>query len=85
MATIRKRGDSWFVQVRRKGYSPRYQSFGTKAEAERWGCQQEALIDQRQTPTDHRSLKATLGEVLDRYLTDVTPLNRPGFAGGLGV
>lgn len=34
MATITKRKDGWFVQVRRKGYTPRYKTLPTKEAAQ---------------------------------------------------
>jgi hypothetical protein len=36
MATIRKRGEKWHVQVRRKGWGSVTRSFLKKADAETW-------------------------------------------------
>lgn len=50
MATIRKRGTGWYVQVRRKGYPAEYKTFGSKAEATAWAREREARIDRREQP-----------------------------------
>jgi len=38
MASIRKRGDRWQAQVRRKGSKPLSKTFKLKADAERWAA-----------------------------------------------
>ena len=77
MATISKRGEGWFVQIRRKGYQPQFRTFNTKAEAEAWARSAEAEIDRRDLPVDHRALRQTsLSDVLRRYLECVTPRKR---------
>lgn len=45
MATVSKRGERWFAQVRRIGHPHRYRTFDTKREAHRWSREQEAQID----------------------------------------
>ncbi|WFL76869.1 tyrosine-type recombinase/integrase [Altererythrobacter arenosus] len=77
MATISKRKDSWFVQVRRKGFTPRYRSFASKSEAETWAREQETKIDTRQASRVRPEvLQSTLGELIERYKTSVTPKKR---------
>jgi integrase len=77
MAAFRKRGDAWFVQIRRKGFRALYRTFGTKAEGEAWARSQETLIDRKEAPIDHRALKAvTLADIVRRYLDEVTPTKR---------
>jgi len=74
MATISKRGEGWFVQIRRKGYQPQFRTFKSKNEAEAWARSAEAEIDRRDLPIDHRALRQTsLADVLIRYLECVTP------------
>lgn len=74
MATITKRKTGWGVQIRRKGYSPRFATFPTKAAAETWARQQETLMDRGELPRSEATLKTeTLRSLLDRYLQDVTP------------
>ena len=36
MTSIRKRGRHWRAQMVRRGYSPQYRTFDTRAEAEAW-------------------------------------------------
>jgi hypothetical protein len=42
MATFRKRGNGWQVQVRRLGRAPLSRTFGSKREAAQWAIQVEA-------------------------------------------
>lgn len=71
MATIRKRGDKWQVQVRRKGARPVSKSFLTRKDAEVWSRQCEAAIDLGRpieaTPSNYK-----LGDLLDRYQREIT-------------
>ena len=77
MATISKRANGWFVQIRRKGFAPEYKTLSTKDAAERWAREREALIDRGEQPTSRRDLKGTtLGDLIRRYLVDVTPTKR---------
>lgn len=75
MATITKRGSSWFAQVRRKGFTPRYKSFKLKSDAQRWAREQELTIGAGAAPSDY-SRRYTLRELLDRYITEVTARKR---------
>ncbi len=77
MATITKRRASWFAQVRRKGFAPRYKSFATKTEAQAWTRQQEALIDGGVGQSGTQVAKhTTLRELLGRYMLEVSPKKR---------
>ncbi len=77
MATITKRGASWFAQVRRKGFTPRYKSFGTKGEAQSWARQQEALLDTGDGVASVNSQRRlTVRGLLDRYIETVTSRKR---------
>jgi integrase len=68
MASIRKRGDRWQVQVRRQGCAPLNRSFRRKADAHVWACQMEAEADRRGLPPNRASLlNITLGDILRRY------------------
>lgn len=74
MATITKRTTGWFVQVRRKGYEPEYRTFRTKTEAAAWGRERDNAIDKGVTPIGSRALRGTtLGDLIRRYLQEVTP------------
>jgi integrase len=72
MATIIKRGDSWFVQVRKKGVS-KSKSFKTKALANNWATQIEAAIinGTLNTPTEK-----TFADAIKRYAKEVSITKR---------
>jgi hypothetical protein len=63
MATFEKRGQYWRAKIRRKGYPEQTQSFDLKSKAEAWARSIENEMD-------------TLGDLIDRYLKEVTPLKR---------
>jgi len=77
MATIRKRGRSWHVQVRCVGTPAITKSFPSKSEAVSWGKAQEREA-QRSAPspfrfeTDHLTVRA----LLLRYQIEITPLKK---------
>lgn len=77
MATIRKLRGRWQAQVRRRGMKPRCKSFDTKQEAEKWARDLEAQVDRFGAAPDTRILESTtLGELLERYKTEVSPTKR---------
>src|ERR1700719_4272363 len=77
MATIRKLRGRWQAQVRRRGIPPRAKSFDRKSDAERWARELEAEADRSGWLTDTRAAeKTTLGELLGRYVNQVTPAKR---------
>jgi hypothetical protein len=74
MATFRKRGASWHVQIRRAEHPALTRSFRHKADAEAWARQVEAGLDRGDAPGNRRLLKGqTLGDLLNRYRASVTP------------
>ena len=63
MATIRKRGAKWQVQVRRAGCRPVSRSFLVLKHAEAWARQMEVQADRCELPSDPRALQqVTLGQ-----------------------
>ena len=73
MATIRRRGDSWQAQVRRHGYSPRTRTFRKRADALAWARKTEIEIETGDLRPDQRcKSNLTLGELIERYLAEVT-------------
>ncbi|MGZ4960836.1 MAG: phage integrase [Methylomonas sp.] len=74
MATFRKLpSGSWQARVRRKGESLLTNTFKTKALAEQWARSVETQID-RGTYVDRSEAESTtLGELIDRYLSEVSP------------
>ena len=76
MATLRKRGDTWHVQVRRSGQS-RTRSFTHKTDAEVWARKTERAIDTDELRgTSERLNNITLGDLLKRYRDEVVPQKR---------
>ena len=74
VATITKRKNGWSVQIRRKGYAQQTRTLATKVEAQAWARQQEVRVDRALAPINLTVLKGTtLGDVLRRYLLEVTP------------
>lgn len=77
MATIRKLRGKWQAQVRRRGVPPRAKSFEKRSDAERWARDLEAEADRSGFVADTRAAeKTTLGELLKRYRSEVTPTKR---------
>jgi integrase len=77
MATIRRRGTTWQVQVRRQGHATLSRTFRLKADAEQWARQREAEIDRGELPVDTRVLRShTLAQLLERYASSVVPRKR---------
>jgi integrase len=77
MATIRRCGATWQVQVRRRGHATLSRTFRRKADAEQWARQKEAEIDRGELPVDTRVLRShTLGDLLERYAAVVVPRKR---------
>ncbi|MGE7156211.1 tyrosine-type recombinase/integrase [Methylorubrum rhodesianum] len=77
MATIRKRGRSWQVQVRHIGFPTRSKSFSSKAAAVAWAQAREreyAPIDDPVERSDGDGL--TLGRLLQRYQVEITALKK---------
>jgi integrase len=74
MATIRKRGSRWQVQVRKQGFPPITKSFHRRTDAEAWGRLKEVEAETGQLPMLHRQAgaKLTVSELLTRYDDEVT-------------
>ena len=77
MASIRKRGASYQVQIRRDGYPSLSQSFPIRADAVAWARDQERKIDWGEAPVPRRAMrKVTVGDLLDRYEGEITSTKR---------
>ena len=80
MATYRKRSGKWQAIIRHKAIGTRERSFHTKQAAIKWADGEERRITERVLgllkPTE-----VTLGQLLQRYMTDVLPSKR-GAANG---
>jgi integrase len=71
MASILKRNDKWFVWVRKHGQPSQSKTFTIKQDAQRWAVMIERQIDQGLVGCVDKSV--TLGDLLKRYLKEVTP------------
>ena len=69
MATIIKRGDKWRAQINKKGIR-KNATFATKTEASKWALFVESQIDTGEySPVP----KMTFGELIEKYVDEVTP------------
>ena len=76
MATIRLHGKKWQARVYKKGYPTAIRSFIVRKDAEKWARQIETDMDKGSYINSTLSEKTTLGELIERYLKEVTPLMR---------
>lgn len=78
MATIRRRGDKWQVQVRRQGFAAQSKSFIHQKDAERWSTLKERELDllESQGLTGARTCDLSVAELLARYRLEVVPQKR---------
>lgn len=76
MATIRLHGKKWQARVYKKGYPTSIRSFLIRKDAEKWARQVEADMDKGSYINGILSEKTTFGELIERYLREVTPLMR---------
>ncbi len=72
MATIRKRGTKWQVQIRRKGHPQIIKAFILKEEAVRWARQRELEMDRGEVEVVNANQHHTLSVILGRYEAEVT-------------
>jgi len=71
MASIIKRNDKWFVRVRKHGQPSKSKTFNIKKDAQKWAVMIERELDQGLLGCVDKSV--TLGDLLKRYLKEVTP------------
>jgi hypothetical protein len=77
VASIRKRGNKWQVQVRKDGHPPLARSFSTRDLAVRWARDKEREIERGELPTTIREVRGrSFGDLLRRYRDEVTPMKR---------
>ncbi|MES2770737.1 MAG: Shufflon-specific DNA recombinase [Pseudomonadota bacterium] len=79
MATIRKRGEyQWETQVRKKGFPAQVKTFNTRSEAEAWAAVIESEMVRGVFVSRAEAERTTLGQIIDRYIEEVTPTHRGG-------
>ena len=76
MATIRPMRDKWQCIVRRKGYPAKSKTFDLRKDAEKWGRQQERLIDSGQWVDRTEAEQTPLRDLLKRYAKEVSSTKR---------
>ena len=77
MASISRRGDYQFqVIVRRKGYPSQTKTLESHAEAQEWARDVESQMDKAQFKSRRALKQMTLHDILERYLTTVSPKKR---------
>ncbi len=78
MATIRKRGSTWHVQVRKQGHPTLTRTFPSKKAADVWARELERATDLGDLPASpsRKNVVVTLGEVLERYRREITSHKR---------
>ena len=73
MASFRKHGNGWQGRVRRRGYPDITKTFENKSEAEKWARAIESEIDKGQFVNVCEAQRTSLGDLIARYLVEVTP------------
>ena len=73
MASIRKRGGKYHAQIRKSGYPSITQTFSSLTNAKRWATATEADMERNLYVAP---AEGTLGELLDRYEKEVSPLHK---------
>ncbi|MDB5808912.1 MAG: hypothetical protein JWN94_1034 [Betaproteobacteria bacterium] len=76
MATIRRRRDRWQAQIRVRGYPPQTRSFPCRTDAKAWASAVETEMAQGVFQSRSEAERVTLGDLIARYLAEVTPTKR---------
>lgn len=77
MASILKRGEySYQAVIRRRGFPSQTKTFDTKGEAQKWARMVERDMDRGAWRDSSAAERSTLGDVLRRYLAEVTPAKK---------
>lgn len=77
MATFYQRGTyQWEASIRRKGFPVQRKTFNTKRDAEDWAREVERAMRVGQFVPMGKSEKVTFGELIDRYIREVTPTKK---------
>lgn len=72
MASISRRSKGWQVQIRKQGYQNISKRFEKKADADAWARITESEMDRGVFVDRTESEKTTLGDILNRYLIEVS-------------
>jgi integrase len=73
MASLRQHGKGSQARIRRQGYPDITKSFQIRQDAERWARALESELDKGQFVSIDEAQRSTLGDLIGRYLVEVTP------------
>lgn len=73
MASFRQHGKGWQGRIRRRGYPDITKVFEARQDAEKWARVLESEIDKGQFVSVSEAQRTTLGDLIARYLVEVTP------------
>ena len=73
MASFRQRNSKWQARISRDGHPDQVKTFEAKADAERWARSVESEMDKGHFVSVSEAQRTTLGDVIERYLVEVTP------------
>ena len=77
MASIRKRGNKYQVQVRRQGFAPVVKTFHTKQDAQEWARHMETKADRGDMPISVKELSAhKVSDIIKRYRDEIVVKKR---------
>ena len=76
MATIRKKGAQWHVQVRRSGWPFQTRTFPTRKKAEEWARDVELQMDRSVFVDRSEGERVSLRELINIYIKEVTEKRR---------
>jgi hypothetical protein len=80
MASFRQHGNGWQARVRRQGHPDITKTFEFRQDAEKWARSLESSIDKGQFLDINEAQRTTLGDVIERYLAEVTPTMKSAVA-----
>lgn len=72
MAFVRQRGNRWQCIVKRAGFPLKSRTFDLKKDAEKWGRQEERLMDTGHWIDPGIAQRTTIGDLLTRYASEVS-------------
>jgi hypothetical protein len=76
MATIRKRGEHYHVQIRKTGLPPLTKSFTRKSDAQIWAKTIESKMERGVFLNTSEAEQTTLAALIERYERDILPTKR---------
>jgi len=76
VAAIRKRDESWRVQIHRRNHPSQYKAFDNRSDAEAWARQIESEMDRGVFVSPVEAEKTLMSELLDRNEREITPSKR---------